>query len=221
MSKKTKITDYIVEPVERKVIQNFIHKHHYSHNTNGIQQMECFALFREGKFGFDKEMIGAALYAIPSMPSTAKKYNPDNPDKCRELRRLCCLDEAPTNTESYFISQTLKWLKRNTDIEVIISYADLEFGHEGVIYKATNFIHLGKSGGGRILVVDGKKYHARSLNQKEKPYGRDLKRRWKNKDGHKFWESEQDMYFVNTKPKNIYVYYLNKKVKKKLSKQYL
>ena len=108
MNKKTKVTDYIVEPVERKVIQNFIHKHHYSHNTNGIQQMECFALFREGKFGFDKEMIGAAMYAIPSMPSTAKKYNPDNPDKCRELRRLCCLDEAPTNTESYFISQTLK-----------------------------------------------------------------------------------------------------------------
>ena len=106
MNKKTKVTDYIVEPVERKVIQNFIHKHHYSHNTNGIQQMECFALFREGRFGFDKEMIGAALYAIPSMPSTAKKYNPDNPDKCRELRRLCCLDEAPTNTESYFISQT-------------------------------------------------------------------------------------------------------------------
>ena len=66
-----KVTDYIVEPVERKVIQNFIHKHHYSHNTNGIQQMECFALFSEGKFGFDKKMIGAALYAIPSMPSTA------------------------------------------------------------------------------------------------------------------------------------------------------
>ena len=55
MSKKTKVTDYIVEKVERKVIQNFIHKHHYSHNTNGIQQMDCFALFREGRFGFDKE----------------------------------------------------------------------------------------------------------------------------------------------------------------------
>ena len=134
-----KVTDYIVEPVERKVIQNFIHKHHYSHNTNGIQQMECFALFSEGRFGFDKKMIGAALYAIPSMPSTAKKYNPDNPDKCRELRRLCCLDEAPTNTESYFISQTLKWLRQNTDVEVVVSFAYLEQGHQGVIYKATNF----------------------------------------------------------------------------------
>ena len=47
-----KVRDFTVEPVERKVIQNFIHKHHYSHNTNGIQQMECFALFSEGRFGF-------------------------------------------------------------------------------------------------------------------------------------------------------------------------
>jgi hypothetical protein len=112
----------------------------------------------------------------------------------------------------------LRWIRQNTDIEVIVSYADLEQGHEGVIYKASNFHLLGQSGGGRNLIVDGKKFHARSMNQKEKPYGRDLKRRWNNKDGHNFWESKQDMHFVNTKPKNIYVYYLSKKIKKKLLK---
>ena len=207
MNKKTKVTDYIVEPVERKVIQNFIHKHHYSHNTNGIQQMECFALFSEGRFGFDKKMIGAALYAIPSMPSTAKKYNPDNPDKCRELRRLCCLDEAPTNTESYFISQTLKWLRQNTDVEVVVSFADLEEGHKGVIYKATNFHYFGQTGKGQALMVDGKRYHARSMNQPIKPYSRELKRRYQAGD--------EGIYYVDTKPKNIYVYYLSKKAKKK------
>ena len=64
-------------------------------------------------------------------------------------------------------------------------------------------------------MVDGKRYHARSMNQPIKPYSRELKRRWENKDGHKFWESKQDMHFVDTKPKNIYVYYLSKKAKKK------
>ena len=212
----SKVVDYKVELSEYKVVKPFINKWHYSHKTHGLKVKYCFALFREGKFGFDKEMIGAAMYAIPSMPSTAKKYNPDNPDKCRELRRLCCLDEAPTNTESYFISQTLKWLRQNTDVEVVISYADLEQGHEGIIYKASNFHYLGQSGGGSILMVDGKKYHARSMNQKEKPYGRELKRRWNNKEGHSFWDSkEENMYYVDTKPKNIYVYYLSKKAKKK------
>ena len=212
-----KVTDFTVELVQRNAVVSFIEKHHYSHNVNGIQSYYHFGLYRDGKFGLP-EMIGAMMYAHPSMPATAAKYNPINPTKCLELRRLVCIDDTPKNTESYFIGQTLKWLRRNTDIEVVISYADLEFGHEGVIYKATNFIHLGKSGGGRVLLVDGKKYHARSLNQKEKPYGRDLKRRWENKEGHKFWDSEQDMHFVNTKPKNIYVYYLNKKIKKKLLK---
>ena len=208
-----KVSDFIVEPVPRSAIQKFVEKWHYSHSTNGVQHTQCFALFDGMK------MIGAMVYALPSMKATAAKYNPDNPDRCWELRRLCCIDDTPTNTESYFIGKTLRWLKQNTEIEVIISYADLEQGHEGVIYKASNFHHLGNNGGGRVLMVDGKMFHARSMNQKQKPYGRELKRRWENKEGHKFWDSEEkDMYYQDVKPKNIYVYYLNKKIKKKLLK---
>jgi hypothetical protein len=168
-------------------------------------------LFREGKFGFDKEMIGAAMYCYPSMPSTAKKYNPINPDRCWELRRFVCIDDTPKNTESYFISQCHKWIKQNTNIEVIVSFADLEEGHEGIIYKASNFYLYGQTGGGTKLMVDGVLRHNRSLNQSKRTFGRTLKRRYQAGD--------PDVYQVKVKPKNIYVYYLNKKVKKKLLKQ--
>ena len=171
-----KVRDFTIEPVPRSAIQAFVHRWHYSHDTNGVQQTQCFALFDGNR------MIGAMIYAIPSMPATAAKYNPDNPLRCWELRRLCCIDDTPTNTESYFIGQTLRWLRQNTDIEVIVSYADLEQGHEGVIYKASNFHYIGQSGGSSILMVDGKKYHNRSMNQILKPYGRELKRRWDNKE---------------------------------------
>ena len=56
MWRKMKVTDFIVEPVPRKTISSFIEKHHYSHSINGVQHIQCFAMFREGKFGFDKEM---------------------------------------------------------------------------------------------------------------------------------------------------------------------
>ena len=208
-----KVRDFTIESVPRSAIQAFVHRWHYSHDTNGVQQTQCFALFDGNR------MIGAMIYALPSMKSTAAKYNPDNPLRCWELRRLCCIDDTPTNTESYFIGKTLRWLRQNTDAEVIISYSDLHHGHEGVIYKASNFIYLGNNGGGRVLMVDGKKFHARSMNQKQKPYGRELKRRWNNKEGHNFWDSkEENMYYQDVKPKNIYVYYLNKKIKKKLLK---
>ena len=209
-----KVTDFIVEPVERRIISNFVEKHHYSHSVNGVQHIQCFALFKEGKFGFDKEMIGAAMYCYPSMPSTAKKYNPINPDRCWELRRFVCIDDTPKNTESYFISQCHKWIKQNTDIEVIVSFADLEEGHEGIIYKASNFYLYGQTGGGTKLMVDGVLRHNRSLNQSKRAFGRTLKRRYQAGD--------PDVYQVKVKPKNIYVYYLNKKVKKKLlQKHYL
>ena len=200
------VTNFTVEYINRKAVTSFIEKYHYSHNINGIQSYHHFGLYTEGNFGLPR-MIGAMMYAIPSMPSTAKKYNPDNPDKCRELRRLCCLDEAPTNTESYFISQTLKWLRQNTDVEVVVSFADLEQGHTGVIYKATNFHYFGQTGKGQALMVDGKRYHVRSMNQPIKPYSRELKRRYQAGD--------EGIYYVDTKPKNIYVYYLSKKAKKK------
>ena len=205
-----KVTDFIVEPVPRKTISSFIEKHHYSHSINGVQHIQCFALFREGKFGFDKEMIGASMYCFPSMPSTAAKYNPINPNRCLELRRLVCIDDTPKNTESYFIGQTFRWLKEHTDMEVIVSFADTHYGHDGVIYKATNFEYLGETSKGQVLMVDGKEMHSRSMNQKKRPYSRDIKRRYDSGD--------ENIFFKDRSPKKIYVYYLDKKIKRKIKK---
>ena len=204
-----KVTDFTVENVNRKSVVSFIEKHHYSHNVNGIQSYYHFGLFREGNFGLPT-MIGAMLYAIPSMPATAAKYNPINPSKCMELRRLVCVDDTPTNTESYFIGQTFRWLKQNTDKEVIISFADQHYGHSGVIYKATNFEYLGETAPARVLMVDGKEYHSRSLNQHRRPYGRELKRRYD--------EGDENIFFISRKPKHIYVYYLTRKIKKEIKR---
>ena len=199
-----KVSDFIIEPVPRSAIQKFVERWHYSHSTNGVQQTQCFALFD------DMKMIGAMIYALPSMKATAAKYNPINPLRCWELRRLCCIDDTPTNTESFFIGKTLRWLKQNTDMEVIVSFADEHHGHTGVIYKATNFEYWGETAGGRILMVDGKETHSRSLNQIKRPYGRELNRRYKAGDENIFWKK--------TKPKHIYVYYLNKIIKRKIKK---
>ena len=198
------VTDFTVEEVLRKFVDPFIRKYHYSKSTNGIQQKECFGLYTEGNFGLPV-MIGAMMYAIPSMPNTAKRYNPINPDRCVELRRLCCIDDTPKNTESYFIGKTLRWLKRNTNYEVVISFADQHYEHDGTIYKASNFEYLGETAAGRVLMVDGKEYHSRSLSQPIKPYSREIRRRWENKD--------PNIFFKKRKPKYIYVYYLNKKIK--------
>ena len=151
------VTDFTVEEVPRKAVKGFIEKYHYSQNINGIQSYYHFGLYTDGNFGLPK-MIGAMLYGIPSMPATARKYNPINPSRCMELRRLVCIDDTPKNTESYFIAKSMKWLKHNTDVEVIVSFADQHHGHSGVIYKASNFNYLGETAKSRVLMVDGKEY---------------------------------------------------------------
>ena len=60
-------------------------------------------------------LIGAMIYGKIAMADVWKKYA-DNESDLIELRRLCCIDDTPKNTESYFIGKTLKWLKQNTTI---------------------------------------------------------------------------------------------------------
>ena len=123
---------------------------------------------------------------------------------------MCCIDDTPKNTESYFIGKTLRWLKEYTKYRVIISFADTAQGHKGTIYKATNFEYLGTTAPGRKLIVDGKEYHSRSLNQDKRPYGRELKRRYDAGD--------ENIYWKNVKHKHIYVYYFGNKIKKQIKR---
>jgi hypothetical protein len=156
-------------------------------------------MFRPGKFGIP-ELVGAMVYTRPTSPTAAAKYHPSNPDKCLELRRLCCIDDTPRNAESFFIGRTLKWLRKNTEIEFIISYADPEFGHAGTIYKASNFKLYGMTNESSQLEVDGRRYHTRTLSKFDRPYGRKIHDRYVNGD--------PGIKLIKTKPKYIYVYSL-------------
>jgi hypothetical protein len=191
------LEEYFVEVVDYRTAKPFVEAWHYSKSTNGLKISYCFGLFRAGEFL--PELVGVAMYGLPAMNNQAKSWNPDNPSGVLELRRLCCIDDTPKNAESFFISRTLKWLKKNTDIEVIISYADTNHGHAGTIYKASNFQFVGQTSSGVILMVDGKQYHDRTLRN-PKPYARKIRERFLNKD--------PNVFLVKRQPKNIYLYKL-------------
>jgi hypothetical protein len=179
-------------------IQAFLRKWHYSRYTY-IQHKETFTLWREGMWNFP-ELIGVCIYTRPAGANSAAKYYPNDPDKCLELRRLCLIDDTPKNAESYFISRTIRWLKNNTDWKFIVSYADPEQGHLGVIYRASNFKYEGVTGEGSTLLVDGESFHIRTLTMLDREYGREINRRYKDGD--------EGIQIVKTKPKHIFTYKL-------------
>lgn len=60
--------NYTVELVERAVVRDFIEKHHYSHNINGLMSSYCFAMYDQ-----DNHMVGAMIYGKLGMANAWKR----------------------------------------------------------------------------------------------------------------------------------------------------
>lgn len=104
---------------------------------------------------------------VVGKPRHDKKYSKEV--ECVELRRMACVEELPKNSESWMLSGVVKWLKKNTAIEKVISYSDKSVGHVGTIYKAANFKCIGETAKSKHVEWDGKRYHMRSLTI-DRPY---------------------------------------------------
>jgi hypothetical protein len=146
----------------RRDIKDFVEKWHYSKSINGVKTKHCFKLL-DGD-----TLIGAAIFGEPATKGIDLHYYKDRPRSVIELRRLCCIDATPKNTESYFIGYCLRWLKKNTDYAMAVSYSDLTYGHEGIIYKASNFKYQGQIKPQKLIDFNGKLYHDRCLRVKYK-----------------------------------------------------
>jgi hypothetical protein len=164
---------YFVKKRERKDIKDFIEKNHYSGSINGCISDYCYSLHNP-----DGKMVGAMFFGRMAMKNQYKRFSENEKDVI-ELRRLCCIDDTPKNAESFFISRALKLLKKNWDGKVVVSYSDLEYGHEGIIYKASNFKQLETKAGAKVVIYNGKRYHDRALRVKYKgelkPFSKKLK----------------------------------------------
>ena len=190
-----KVRNFICSPCSRSEIAEFIERNHYSGSINGCIADFCFRLDR------GEEMIGAAFFGRMAMRNQWKRFA-DSEDEVTELRRLCCVDDTPKNTESFFIGSMLRWLKKNTPIKVVVSYADLEHGHEGTIYKASNFEFDGFRKGAKVIVHNGRRYHDKAIRKtykgELKPFAKRLKQALEDGTAH----------YETTKGKNAYTYAL-------------
>ena len=149
---------YHNEAIIDEEIKDLINRFHYSKSCRSMQQKHVFKLVDKRSNG----LVGVAIYGNPM----GKSYNGSN---TIELRRLCLIDETPRNSESFFIAKTLRWLAKNTRYEQVVSFADPNHGHAGIIYKASNFRYDGleSNGNPRIVQHGDKQIHLRQMYQKK------------------------------------------------------
>lgn len=195
-----RVRDFIVKPCDIQDIREFVETWHYSGNVNGLRVSQCFALYN------GEELIGGMIYGALGMANAWKKYG-ESESEVVELRRLCCIDDTPKNTESFFIGRTLRWLRQNTDYKVVVSYADAHYGHEGTIYKASNFQHVGMTAKGKVIKCGEREYHDKTIRtyytnkdgvRNLKPFAQRVKDALESGEAH----------YQDRPPKHIYLYSL-------------
>lgn len=135
-----------VEKTQVKVIRRAIVTGHYS----GVMPDACQDAF--AAWNHLGGLIGAVAYGPGGNNKTLTAIYPEATNKTgRELIRLWVHPNAPKNTASKIVSQSMRLLPK--EVELIVTFADSGQNHLGIVYQALNFYYLGKTNEG-IRYVD-------------------------------------------------------------------
>lgn len=199
-----KIKDrYKIKRIDYKTAMDIVIKNHYLHRQSPCSM--AFGLFEECNINrnlFDTDrIIGVIVYGV-SCSSTLLRgiCGDEEQNNVYELTRLWIEDGTPKNTESYLIGNTLKLL----DKEIIVSFAEIQQGHLGIVYQATNFLYCGLSAKFMDPKVKGLEHqhhatyaHGMTMDQVREKYG------------------DKNVYYVDRPRKHRYIYFSASKKRKK------
>lgn len=151
---------YEVKECPLSIAKDICRNNHYLHRVPSI--VAHYGLYR------NDELLGIITFGVPPSPQLMKICGEEYKTSLLELNRLWCYDQSPKNSESYLISQGIKLLKKDRpETKILVSFADSREGHLGYIYQATNWYFTGWSvPGGGSIVINGKDYHPKNLNNK-------------------------------------------------------
>lgn len=190
---------YKVQSIDNSEVKEWLLYKHYLKRMTSISY--AFGLFNEYN-----ELVGVCTFGN-AIPLTMKRSvcGESYEHLVYELNRLIVNDGLEKNVNSYFVSQCLKRLPRPL---IIVSYADKSFGHIGYTYQSANFYFTGESHTQKDWVLKGKEHiHSRTLMD-EFPYQKNRIEKLKEKYG-------DNLYQIERKPKNRYVYFIGSKTEKK------
>jgi hypothetical protein len=114
-------------------------------------------------FNKNNEWCGVICYGIGATNNIAEPYNLKQGEVI-ELVRMALNGKQDSTTKAMAIS--LKLIKKNApNVKLVVSYADSEQGHYGIIYQATNWFYTGFSVDTN-LIINGERKHRRTLGSK-------------------------------------------------------
>lgn len=154
----------------------------------------------------DQRFIGAIIFGMGAAKDMGNPIGLKMFEYC-ELVRVALTEH--NNAVSKIVSIAIKLLKKQSPkLKAIISFADPEENHLGIIYQAGNWIYCGQTKTSVIYELDGVKYHNRGVNPGALQFGRKARVSIdKTKALRRY-----------TIPKFRYVFVLNNEIRKQIEK---
>lgn len=159
------IGNYIIKKISYDTAMNVLVKYHYLHRPAPCSF--AFGLYelngdKSGLFTMDR-LVGVITYGTPSSaPLRSGICGSEEKDNVIELTRLWVEDSTPKNAESYLIGNTIHKVNK----EIIVSFAEIEAGHVGTVYQATNWIYTGLSAKRTNWTIEGVELHGQTIADK-------------------------------------------------------
>jgi hypothetical protein len=156
---------YRIDPLQHTEAKLFVERWHYS-GRMPTGKNYCYGVRRDGS------LYAAIVYGIGVNPYQAQFLGVD---ACIEIKRMCRREPKEEYPLSRLIGLTVKMVKHRTDFQAVVAFADPEHGHEGTVYKASGFKHMGMSNPEWHLEDDdGNKRHRRYAFRMARRNGIDL-----------------------------------------------
>jgi hypothetical protein len=163
-----------IREITKDTAKDIVIKNHYSHMWTKVSYAIGLFIREDSQHKFfnnvSERLIGVACYGDPIGRHCGASISTElDRTEVLELTRLFVFDGYGTNTESWFVGQTFRWLRRNAPhIKALISYSDPSAGHKGTVYQATNWIYQGYNMRPNETWLfrfeeDGKWVHARTI----------------------------------------------------------
>ena len=140
--------------IDKETADRFVSEKHYTRSPSIF--WAGFALVENGM------IEGVVVYGQPSPPIQKHAFR-DRDFRLYELSRLV-VQSKTKNASSFLVANSLKMLPSPC---AVVSYADSEMGHAGIIYQATNWLYTGSTvSHDHVYIVDGKRTHPMTLRER-------------------------------------------------------
>lgn len=181
-----------------KAIRYACLKFHYAKSVPSVQY--GFNIYND-----NNEWCGVICYGSGATPNLGKPFGLAQ-GEILELVRVALNGKQKTTSEC--LASSLRMLKKiNPVVKIIVSYADVDQNHSGIIYQATNWIYLGKENEGTrsAFIIKGKKIHPRTVATYGIKQSIEQVRKHIDPNAKEFY----------TKGKHKYIFVFDKKLRKK------